>query len=139
MPDKPISPVRLSPFASLVGLKPVADGTSKCTLDINHAHLNVNGSVHGGVLSTLADVSMGWEIFAHLTEKQSVATLEMKINYLVPVSSGTLMGEASLLHRSKRLIVVESRITCADVLVTKATGTFYVVPASEARQGPPRD
>jgi len=132
MPDKPTLPLRLSPFASLVGLKAVADGTSKCYLDINETHFNVNGSVHGGVLSSLADVSMGWKIFEQLSAEESVATLEMKINYFIPVSSGTLIAEGTLLHRSRRLIIVETKITCGELLVAKATGTFYVVQTSES-------
>jgi len=137
MPDQVSLPQRISPFARLVGLKPRRDkGASQCLLDIRDKHLNVNGTVHGGVISTLADVSMGWEVFEHLSANESISTIEMNINYFAPVSSGTLVAQGSVLHRSRRLIVVETRITSGDLLVAKATGTFYVVGASQ-REGQP--
>lgn len=130
MPDEPVLRRTVSPFASLVGLRPEVDkGILRCLLDIEGKHLNVNGTVHGGVISTLADVSMGWQVFEHLSNKESIATVEMKINYFSSVSSGTLVAEASLLHRSRKLAVLESRITCGDRLVAKATATFYLLPA----------
>jgi uncharacterized protein (TIGR00369 family) len=133
MPDRPPLPQRLSPFARFVGLKPHREkGTSQCLLKLNDKLLNVNGTVHGGVISTLADVSMGWEVFEHLSERESITTIEMNINYFAAVSSGTLVAEANLLHRSRKLAVLESRITCGNLLVAKATGTFYVVRATES-------
>jgi acyl-CoA thioesterase len=131
MPDKSTLRRKVSPFAHLVGLRSDIDkGTLRCSLDIEGKHLNVNGTVHGGVISTLADVSMGWEVFEHLSDKESITTIEMSVNYFAAVSSGTLVAEATLLHRSRKLAVLESRITCGDRLVAKATGTFYVLPAS---------
>lgn len=133
MINKPGLPRRISPFAQLVGLTfRINEGAGQCLLDISERILNVNGTVHGGAISTLADVSMGWKIFEHLSDKESITTLEMKINYFSAVSSGTLVAEAMLLHRSRRLAVLESKITCGDSLVAKATGTFYVVPATNS-------
>ncbi len=122
------SPARISPFAKLVGLKfsRSADGIPQCILEIDNRVLNVNGTVHGGALHTLIDVSMGWFLFDQLRKDERIATVEVKINYLAAVSSGVLVATAKLIHRSKRLAVLESQVDCGGQLIAKAMGTFYI-------------
>ena len=119
-------PDRISPFAKLVGLTFPDTGGPQCEMKIEEKVLNVYGTVHGGAISTLADVSMGYALFDHLREDERLATVEMKINYLAAVSSGTLTAEAKLVSRSRNLAVLESRVECGGNLVAKATGTFYI-------------
>jgi len=119
-------PDRISPFAKLVGLTFPDTGGPQCEMKIEEKVLNVYGTVHGGAISTLADVSMGYALFDHLREDERLATVEMKINYLAAVSSGTLTAEAKLVSRSRNLAVLESRVECGGNLVAKAMGTFYI-------------
>jgi acyl-CoA thioesterase len=119
-------PDRISPFANLVGLSfPEMDGP-QCELKIEDKVLNVYGTVHGGAISTLADISMGYALFGYLREDERLATVEMKINYVAAVSSGVLTAEAKLVNRSRNLAVLESRVECGGKLVAKAMGTFYI-------------
>ncbi len=93
-------PDRISPFAKLVGLSfPETDGP-QCELKIEDKVLNVYGTVHGGAISTLADISMGYALFGYLREDERLATVEMKINYVAAVSSGVLTAEAKLVNRT---------------------------------------
>ncbi|OGO03277.1 MAG: hypothetical protein A2Y72_01100 [Chloroflexi bacterium RBG_13_53_26] len=128
MTKKTALPAKISPFASSVGLEfsRSESGVPRCILEIHEEALNVNGTVHGGALYTLIDVSMGWLLFDHLAKDERIATVEMKINYLTAVSSGVLVAEAKLIHRSKRLAVLESQIECEGRLIAKAMGTFYI-------------
>ena len=119
-------PDRISPFAKLVGLSfPETDGP-QCELRIEDKVLNVYGTVHGGAISTLADISMGYALFDSLREDERLATVEMKINYVAAVSSGVLTAEAKLVNRTRNLAVLESRVECSGKLVAKAIGTFYI-------------
>ena len=122
------SPSSISPFAKLVGLEfsRSTDGTPQCILEIDNRVLNVNGTVHGGALHTLIDVSMGWFLVDQLRKDESLATVEVKINYLAAVSSGVLVATANLIHRSNRLAVLESEVVCQGQLIAKAMGTFYI-------------
>lgn len=119
-------PDRISPFAELVGLSFPEAGEPQAELRIEEKVLNVYGTVHGGAISTLADVSMGYALFDHLREDERLATLEMKINYIAAVSSGVLTAEAKLVNRTRNLAVVESRVECNGKVVAKAMGTFYI-------------
>ena len=126
-------PDRVSPFARLLGLSftEAEDGGYQCVLKIDEKVLNVYGTVHGGTLSTLADVTMGWALFDYLREDERLATVEMKINYFLAVSSGTLVAEAKLINKTRNLAVLESTVRCGGRLVAKAMGTFYISKVAE--------
>jgi len=119
-------PETTSPFAHLVGLSFPEGGGPQCRLEIEDKVLNVYGTVHGGAISTMADVSMGYVVFENLREDERLTTLEMKINYIAAVSSGVLTAEAKLVNRTRNLAVLESRVECGGKLVAKAMGTFYI-------------
>jgi acyl-CoA thioesterase len=119
-------PDKISPFAKLVGLSFPETGDPQAELKIEDNVLNVYGTVHGGAISTLADVSMGYALFGHLHEDERLATVEMKINYIAAVSAGVLTAEAKLVNRTRNLAVLESRVECGGKLVAKAMGTFYI-------------
>lgn len=56
-------------------------------------HKQVHGVVHGGVLAALADTAGG--LASYTAAKGSrVATIEMKINFLEAVASGTVEADA---------------------------------------------
>ncbi len=126
MPAARRRPEITSPFARLVGLGFPYDSGPQCQMKIEEKVLNVYGTVHGGAISTMADVSMGYVVFENLREDERLTTLEMKINYIAAVSSGTLTAQARLIRRTRNLAVVESRVECDGQLVAIALGTYYL-------------
>lgn len=59
-------------------------------------------------------------------------TLEIRMNYLSPVTGGAIAAEAAVVERTMRIGVMEAKVFGdGDRLVALATGTFYV-------QGPRR-
>jgi len=135
MPKRLSGPVRMSPFARLLGLSFSEDESrsNQCLMKVEEKVLNVSGNVHGGALYALADVSMGKELYDHIADDEMIATVEMKINYLVAVSSGVLTGEANLIHKGRTLAVLEADIKCEGRLIAKAMGTFRISKISKAK------
>lgn len=93
--------------------------------------MNPHGVVHGGVVYSLVDYAMGGALTSRLDPGERCATLEVKINYLAPISGGTLRAEARVVERTKRIGVLEARVhTDGGRLVALATGSFYIQSAS---------
>ena len=116
-------------FTRLVGVEPalIDDGRAVFTVALGPAHLNPNGVTHGGVVYTLADTAMGAALVTRLEAGERCATLEIKVNYLAPAVTGTLRCDARLLDRTRRIAVLEARVTDGDDrLIAIATGSFYV-------------
>ena len=126
-------PIVYDPFPRLVGLTITRrdQECSQCVLEVGDRLMNTNGVVHGGAIYTLTDVGMGTALRSHMADDERCTTLEIKINYLSAVTSGVLACKSTLVHRSRRLAVLESEVTNGGTLVAKATGTYYI---SEMKQ-----
>lgn len=88
---------------------------------------NPQGSLHGGILATALDISMG-----HLLHRNigAGATLEMKVQYMAPVTAGLVRCEATFLRRGRTLSFLQSQATRADgQLVAHATSTWKQLAA----------
>lgn len=83
---------------------------------------NPQGSLHGGTIATVMDISMG-----HLINKVAGpgATIEMKIQYMRPVLSGMVSVEGSFVKRGRSVSFMESRLLDSDKkLCALATATW---------------
>lgn len=83
---------------------------------------NPQGSLHGGAMASAMDISMG-----HLVNKVAGpgATIEMKIQFMRPVTEGTVTCEGRFTRRGRSLAFMESRLLNADgKLAALATATW---------------
>ena len=128
MPEFPKLSKGFHPFGELLGLDfiKVRRRFSQCKIEVRNDHLNPHKVVHGGVFYSMADTGMGGALYPSLGEGELCATIEIKINYFKPVSSGTLLCDTNLVHKGKSHAVLESEITNNEELVAKAIGTYSI-------------
>jgi uncharacterized protein (TIGR00369 family) len=123
-------------LATTLGFRPVSmeKGRVSFAMDVDPArHGNVMGTLHGGVLATLADSAMGFAFASTLEAEESFATLEMKVSFLRPVWMAKLTAAAIVIQRGKTTGLVECRVTDErDRLVAHATCTCLVLRGSQA-------
>ena len=99
------------------------------TMRVAKKHLQVHGVVHGGVLAAMADTAGGLASYMAAPPGQRVATIEMKINYLEAIASGTVTADAKVVRIGRHISVVDCDITDETArLVAKALMTFFVGP-----------
>jgi uncharacterized protein (TIGR00369 family) len=127
---------RPTALALTLGFRPVSfgEGTAVFSMDTDPArHGNVMGTLHGGVLATLADSAMGFAFATTLASDESFATLEMKVSFLRPVWRATLTASATVVQRGRTTGLVECRVTDErDRLIAHATSTCLVLRGSQA-------
>jgi uncharacterized protein (TIGR00369 family) len=80
-------------------------------LTYREALTTVGGSLHGGALMALADTVGAAATVLNLPPGASTTTLESKTNFLAAGRSGTVRAEATPLHRGKRTMVWQTRVT----------------------------
>ena len=109
-----------------IEIERVTDEGCSAKLKIRPEHFNsIEGVVHGGVTSTLADVVMGHGAAPHVDGVQQCVTVESKINYLSPAKGEYLLAESKVLKRGGKLIIMEASVTTDDgTLVAIAIGTY---------------
>ncbi|MCJ2103107.1 PaaI family thioesterase [Methylobacterium sp. E-046] len=90
---------------------------------------NPQGTLHGGVIATALDISMG-HLLRHVDGPGT--TLEMKVQYMAPVQSGGVRCEAGFLRRGRSVSFLEARAYCSDgTLAAYATATWKLLRKPE--------
>ena len=115
-----------SAFSTLIGcrVQSLEDGVAHVALSLEPQLRNRGGKMHGGVLFSLVDISMGLACSsAHGFDQQS-ATIECKINYIRAVSDGEVICHAKVLNAGRKVHVLEARALQGDKLVATAQATF---------------
>jgi uncharacterized protein (TIGR00369 family) len=83
-------------------------------LPVRDALTTAGGAVHGGTLMALADTVGAAATVLNLPPGATTATLESKTNFLAAGHGGTVRAEATCLHRGRRTMVWQTRVTDAD-------------------------
>jgi uncharacterized protein (TIGR00369 family) len=125
------------PVAELLGVELVEAGGGECTMrmEAGEQHSNPMGTIHGGILCDIADAAMGMAFFSTLEEGESFATLELKINYLRPFWTGTLLAHGKVISRGKSVGLTECRVVDGqERLIAHATSTCMAL-RGDAAQG----
>ena len=76
-------------------------------LEAGEQHANPMGTLHGGILCDLADAAMGMAFFSTCAEGESFTTLELKINFLRPFWTGTLLAHGWVVQRGRTVGMTE--------------------------------
>jgi uncharacterized protein (TIGR00369 family) len=125
-----------SPFYQLLNIKieEVREDYARLSITVEKKHIQFLKTVHGGVIASLADSAAAWPIFCSPNLKGTPVTVEMKINFLKPVTSGKIVAEARNIHRGSRIYVsdVEVKNSGGD-LIAKSLVTYYIVKDREMR------
>lgn len=98
------------------------DGCCYIEFELQDFMFNPQGSLHGGVIATVMDISMG-HLLNHVDGPGT--TLEMKIQYVRAARSGVLRCKGEFTHRGQGISFLRSTLTdsVGDV-VAFATATW---------------
>jgi uncharacterized protein (TIGR00369 family) len=104
-------------------------------LDAKEFHYNGTGSVHGGVISTLLDFTIGCTVQSMLPAGVSYITLELKVTFLRPLTkyTGVVRCEGAVLSLGTRGATAEGRmLDDKGKLYAHATATCLILqPAAQ--------
>ena len=97
-------------FAEYVGIEllEVSEGKAKTRLKIDEKHLNGIGTVHGGVIFTLADFTFA---VAANSYGQVTVAINVSISYMKAVKNGFLFAEAREISRNPKISTYTVDIT----------------------------
>ncbi len=103
-------------------------GFANLRMEIDPVWHNPNGVLHGGVIYTMVDYSMGSAVQPNLPEGQYCTTIEAKINYLSAVREGTLAVKTEVVKQGRNIAFTESKVTDdKGKLVATGSGSMFIV------------
>lgn len=94
---------------------------------------NLIGTVHGGWTAAILDSALALSALSVLGAGQSFTTVDIRINYLRPITAqtGQVAAEGRVLQAGRRLAYAEARLTdAAGKLLAHGTGSCLIVPVS---------
>lgn len=124
--------VPLPALGERLGFRLVAlrEGEAEVAIDTDAGLHNTEGTVHGGVLCAIADTAMGFAYQTTLPEGTAYTTVELKINFLRPVTDGPLRAVARLIKPGRTVGVAECDILAGESrLIARASCTCLVLPS----------
>ncbi len=103
----------------------VQPGHATLFIDVEPFHLNGNGTLHGGVYAALIDNAMGFAVAA--LARVRIATTQMNVHFLAPISAGRITCTAEVVHRTRRTATAEAKVRDADGnLLAMGTAAFRI-------------
>jgi len=100
-------------LAELLGIHFVETNSDRVVAELSFrdALTTVGGSLHGGTLMAFADTVGAAATMLNLPDGASTTTIESKTNFFAAGRSGIVRAETTPLHRGKRTMVWQTRVT----------------------------
>lgn len=123
----------LPPLSSATGIMPVETGDGWAVFEMEPAewHYNPIGSVHGGILSTIADSALGCAVQTRLPAGTGYTSLDLTIKFTRPANldSGVLRCRGEVVTMGRRTATATATIVDArERIVAHAVTTCLLFP-----------
>lgn len=91
-------------------------------------HMNYVGVAHGGVLATLADIALSFQIYESADPKVPVSTVSMMTNFLSAAKLGEWVEASGTIDRiGRRLAYAHGSIRSGDRMLMTMSGVFSII------------
>jgi 1,4-dihydroxy-2-naphthoyl-CoA hydrolase len=105
------------PFAQLLGIRITSAVPERITaeLEVHEQLCTIPPVLHGGAIMAFADSLGAYATLLNLSGGRSTTTIESKTNFFGAAAvGGKVLGECTPLHRGRRTMVWQTRITNPD-------------------------
>ena len=112
-----------------ITLEEVREGYARFRMPFRPEYLQVGGFLQGGLIVAMADEAIAHAAMTVLEPASGITTVELKCNFLAPVTKGELIAEANIFKKGRTLIIGDCLVkdeNGKDVL--RCTATFLMFP-----------
>ena len=102
-------------------------GTRRFAFRVDERHVNMRGILHGGMLMTFADLSLGQAVW-DLTANAPCVTLNMQTQFLKPAKAGDLVEVApQLVRRTRALLFMRGDFKVGKEIIFTAASVWKLL------------
>jgi len=120
---------RTSPYVELIGpLYSRGEGVAlQIGLRAERKHCNLRGTVHGGILATLADITLGYSLAFSTEPPTAAVTANLSLDFAGAAKEGDWLEARVDFHKlGARLAFGNCYITVEDNRIVRASAVFLV-------------
>ena len=120
-------------FMHLIGfdLDRIELGKVEGSMKLEQKHLQQFGFVHGGLTSTLMDITMGFSAYSLLSENQGVVTANLSVDFLNPGLGDSIIARAEVEKAGSKLIFCQAKVYTksngVETHIASARGVMAVI------------
>ena len=124
-------------FMKLLGLKldRVVPGYCDASMEFEQKLEQQNGFLHGGAISTIADVCMGFAAYSLAPKNKGMVTSGLTISFLRPAKSGKIVAKGRVIKAGNLLYYCEAEIYCVnnnkEELIATGVSTMCTIDIKE--------
>jgi uncharacterized protein (TIGR00369 family) len=112
-----------------MSVKDMGLGYSLVEVEIGDKHLNPFGGLHGGVYASAIDTAAYWAVYCELDEDAGYTTIDLKVDYLAPVSAGKMIVKGRRIRVGKTMCLAEATaFDQTDKWLAHGTSKMMVAP-----------
>ncbi len=105
------------------------DAPDTLRITVEEKHINAGGLLSGVVTYGMVDYCMGSTLWKETTAEESIATVNIAINYVQTATGGDVICTTKLDRRNRRLAVMHSEVHADDDrLLASAIGSYTIFP-----------
>jgi len=103
----------------------LSPGFSRIRIPFRSNFLQGFGVVQGGIIATAGDTAAGIAFLTLIKPNETMATIDLKINFLAPVKTGDIFIEGKIIHKGSLISLGEFEVkTCEGILKAKGMSTL---------------
>jgi len=108
-----IKAINQGPFFNHLSMtvKEMGIGYSIVEMNVGNEHLNPFGGIHGGAYASAIDTAAYWAAYCELEEKVGLISIDLKIDYLAPISEGLMIAKGRSIKIGKSMCLAEATAT----------------------------
>ncbi len=115
-------------YLEFLGFRLIAwrEGYAKLEMPVRSEHRNTVGYLHGGVISSLLDISGAVAGSYGVSEEYVSVTVNLNCSYMSPHKSGIVVAESELIRTTSSLFFAQAELWDPESnrLCATATGTY---------------
>jgi uncharacterized protein (TIGR00369 family) len=122
-----------------MGMKLLSSGGGKSVMEcrIRPILKNSSGTLHGGVMGGLVDMSVFTALRSVMPLASKGTTVEYKVNFLKPVPEGTITAHGSILRLGRTIAAGTTEIRNeAGEVVAFGSATYYILNVRPSAETP---
>jgi len=119
--------INSSPYYQLLGIEITDFGekSAQLRMKVKDELFHAGGIVHGGAIASIVDSAVAIALISLGITRLS--TIELKLNYLLPVSKGEIIAEAKIIYKGNKIAVGDIEVKDQDEnLVAKGIATYMI-------------
>ncbi|NHM15073.1 hotdog fold thioesterase [Eggerthellaceae bacterium zg-887] len=139
-PDRKLNPDHVRMFIDIVSkgefyrmlgmrITDLRVGLCEAEVDVAPRLLNSFGGIHGGVYASILDTVTYLAMYGEVDEHEGYATLDLVVNDLKSVNSGTIVARAKPVRSGRHILLAEAEIRSeAGSLLATGTSKMFKAP-----------